>query len=63
MKSWMLNNSVCKLCEYEIVVTQGFESDYYYYCSNPECENHIEGEDLGDMEECSFAIGKKELNH
>lgn len=61
--SWMLDKSVCDQCSYEIVVTQGYEGDYYYYCSNPECENHIDGEDLCDQEDCSFAINKKELEN
>jgi len=55
MKSWMLRDSVCIKCEYEIVVTQGLEGDYRYYCSNLDCDNHSNIEDLGDMEECSFS--------
>lgn len=53
--SWMYANYVCRACNYQIVITQGGIGDYIYYCSNPKCENHNNKEDLGDMEECSFA--------
>ena len=45
-KSWLLKDSVCDLCEYEIVVTQGHVGDYRYYCSNLDCHNHKNVEDL-----------------
>jgi hypothetical protein len=60
-KSWILSSSICKDCGCEIVVTQGDdETDYCYYCSNPNCMNHIDKEYLGDTEKCSFAIGESE---
>lgn len=57
-RSWIFNNgkSVCNKCGYEIIVTQGKEADYRYYCSNLECENHTKIEDLLDTEECSFSV-------
>jgi hypothetical protein len=60
-KSWMFKHHTCKECDYEIVVTQATEDacDYWYYCSNPTCVNHG-GEQLGDMEECSFAKEEEE---
>ncbi len=63
VKSWMMRNSICKKCEYEIVVTQGDKCDYRYYCSNLECVNHINIEDLYDVEDCSFIKKNKEINN
>lgn len=56
--SWLLKNSVCNKCSYEIVVTQSKDFDYFYYCSNKGCENH-QGEELFDDEECSFSTYKR----
>ena len=53
-RSWILLNYICQDCEFEIVVTQGKIADYIYYCSNPDCPDHIAKEDIGDQEECSF---------
>lgn len=60
MLSWIFKDHVCKKCGYEIVVTQGKMWDYRYYCSNLDCKNHKEVEDLGDQEDCSFAAKKDE---
>lgn len=56
--SWLLKDSVCNKCSYEIVVTQSRVADFFYYCSNKECENH-QGEELFDDEDCSFTLYKK----
>ena len=55
--SWILGQ--CKKCDFPIVVTQPdpddtTHSDYWWYCSNKKCENHLVGEHTGDMEEPSF---------
>jgi hypothetical protein len=47
--SWFTGH--CKSCGYPVVVTQGKQWDYRWYCSNPDCINHDAKEDLGDMEE------------
>jgi len=45
--SWFLG--ICKICGYNVVVTQPdydrypYE-DYWWYCSNKQCVNHKEGE-------------------
>ncbi len=49
--SWFLKDHVCSFCDYEVVVTQGKQRDYRYYCSNPDCSNHTNPVDLGDMED------------
>lgn len=54
--SWLLEDSICNTCGYEIVVTQGTTKDYRYYCSNLECKNHTIVEELYDDEDCSFAL-------
>ena len=47
--SWF--TGTCRDCGYNVVVTQAIEKymDYWWYCSNKECKNHIYGEQTGDM--------------
>ena len=54
-QSWW-NRYPCMNCGYNVVVTQAIriDCDYWYYCSNKTCKNHDPGEQLGDMEVCSF---------
>ena len=49
--SWFLRDHLCRECNYPVVVTQGKEWDYRYYCSNPDCEHHNDPADLGDQED------------
>lgn len=55
--SWL--SGVCVDCNFPIVVTQpdidNFPvSDYWWYCSNKKCTNHLIGEHTGDMEVPKF---------
>lgn len=57
--SWIVRFAVCKDCDYNLIITQpdwdAEESgDYWWYCSNKKCGNHHPGEQIGDMEDCSF---------
>lgn len=49
--SWMLKEHVCRACGYPIVVTQGKERDYRYYCSNLDCMYFNQVEDLVDTDD------------
>ena len=57
--TWIVRYGVCKDCDSNLVICQSILHDYWWYCSNKMCKNHHPGEQLFDMEECSFA--KKEL--
>lgn len=54
--TWMVSSGVCKDCESNLVICQPTtgKGDYHWYCSQKGCKNH-EGEEIGDMEICSFA--------
>ena len=47
--SWFTGK--CEICKYPMVVTQGDEWDYRWYCSNPDCIAHNNKQDLGDTED------------
>lgn len=52
-RSWF--TGICKDCGFNVVVTQPDEKthptdDYWWYCSNKKCKNHVEGEHTGDMQ-------------
>lgn len=54
-RSWFRGK--CKDCGFNIVVTQpdpNICADYWWYCSNKKCKNHIKGEHTGDMQKPSF---------
>jgi len=51
MESWFMKGRHCGVCHYPVVVTQGKEADYRYYCSNPDCEQHTAMEDLYDLQD------------
>lgn len=53
--SW-LDNAVCGICQFAIVITQSRTADYWYYCSNKFCHNRY-GEQLGDQEETTLNKG------
>ncbi len=53
--AWLVSNTVCKLCQYPVTITQpDWENfpgnDYWWYCMNKKCVNHA-GTHTGDMEE------------
>lgn len=48
----------CTACGANLVVCQANSADYWWYCSQKGCKNHDPGEQLGDMEECSFRRDK-----
>lgn len=50
-QSWLFKGRVCSECTYPVVVTQGKERDYRYYCSNPDCPRHSEKNDLYDVDD------------
>lgn len=54
-RSWIVSFAVCKDCGSNLIICQSPKADYWWYCSDKLCENHNPGEQLGDMEECSFA--------
>jgi hypothetical protein len=56
-RSWLVSFAVCKDCDSNLVICQPTEQfcDYWWYCSNKECENHHPGEQLGDQDEPIFA--------
>lgn len=55
-RSWIVKNEVCKACGYNVIVTQAVDHgcDYWYYCSNKQCDNHHPGDQVGDMEEVGW---------
>ena len=51
-RSWF--RGICKVCGFNVVVTQPDtlkhpDKDYWWYCSNKKCINHEVGEHTGDM--------------
>ena len=61
--SWMAKHSECGACRYPVVVTQPTAEsydDYRWYCSNPDCANHNEKTETGDMEQPDWVIDKAE---
>lgn len=50
--SWMSEDCLCGSCGYPVIGTQATEPtcDYWWYCSNKACMNHI-GTQHGDQEE------------
>ena len=54
--SWFCTFEVCKDCDSNLVICQSPKSDYWWYCSDKDCKNHHPGEQLGDQEQCSFAV-------
>ena len=49
--SWFLVDHTCGSCFHPVIVTQGKEADYRYYCSNPDCEMHTAMEEKFDIED------------
>lgn len=60
--TWLFVDT-CVDCDYPIVVTQATKEfcDYWFYCSNKNCINHADGEQVGDMEYPTFCKKGREI--
>jgi hypothetical protein len=56
--SWF--SGQCKECGFPVIYTQppdnDNENDYQWYCSCPECKNHVNKKLTGDMERPDFVV-------
>ena len=55
--SWFLEDFRCRDCNSNIVVCQSNEKDYFYYCSQKKCKNHV-GEEKFDQDDFADFIVK-----
>lgn len=64
MNTWILKDHRCIKCDNMIIGTHANNdhADYYYYCSNKECEHH-KGSEIFDYDKLEWAIEYKSPNY